>query len=328
MKAVLNIYNRHDCVFHGAIRENPRSDSETDDSEEDDSEEDDSEKDDSESDGPCVKIAHYDSENSDVEKTINYKFPVNSGRSDDDEWSESGLKKHRLPPAGHFKAGWWKNTAKYKWEDRKPFFPCNHPGSCVDAKCRCFRENINCEKTCRCPQSCNRRFPGCTCTQGKRTCVANTCLCKSFERECDADLCGTCGADDVLDPIRRHDEEYIQTRCKNVALQRSVPKKTLLGRSEVHGFGLYAGEDICKDELIGEYTGELISSSESRRREILYHYDKNMYLFRVNKGRSHIVFCCSGLLIDPDIEQEVDATYMGNKLRFINNADDKFTNCT
>ncbi|KAI4676224.1 uncharacterized protein J4E84_009621 [Alternaria hordeiaustralica] len=29
----------------------------------------------------------------------------------------------------------------------------------------------------------------------------------------------------------------------------------------------------------------------------------------------------------PPPEQEVDATYMGNKLRFINNADDKYTNC-
>ena len=30
---------------------------------------------------------------------------------------------------------------------------------------------------------------------------------------------------------------------------------------------------------------------------------------------------------DYDLEQDVDATFMGNKLRFINDANKKFTNC-
>jgi hypothetical protein len=257
---------------------------------------------------------HLDSdEDSDVEKIINYKFPANPDVDIGDQWSESNRSRRALPPSGPFKPRWWEtNTNTVKWENRKPFVPCNHAGSCVDAKCRCFRETITCEKTCRCSATCNRRFPGCKCAilPGKRACATTTgCICKKFNRECDADICGTCGATELLDPINRYNEELLQDHCCNVGIQRSVPKKTLLGKSEVHGFGLYAGEDIREDDIIGEYTGEIISVGESNRREVIYSYEKNMYLFRVNK------------------EQDVDATHMGNKLRFINNAKKNLSNC-
>lgn len=282
------ITNRHDCIFHGQIRENPCRDPGPDllegpspsDPSQNDTHDDESD----------VEIAHYDSDDSDVEKVINFKFPVNPGPPDDGSRSHLGAPSHRhaVPPAGAFKARWWEsNTETTNWENRKPFVPCNHHGSCIEAKCRCFRENITCEKTCKCPLTCNRRFPGCKCAQmpGRRTCsTATGCLCVKFERECDADLCGTCGATEVLDPTNRHNEEVLLHRCRNVELQRGVPIKTLLGKSEVHGFGLYAGEDVCKSDHIGEYVGEIISSSESQRREIVYSYQKNMYLFRLNEG--------------------------------------------
>jgi hypothetical protein len=257
---------------------------------------------------------HLDSdEDSDVEKVINYKFPANCDVEIGDQWSESNRPRRALPPPGSFKPRWWEtNTNTVKWENRKPFVPCKHAGSCVDAKCRCFRETITCEKTCRCSTTCNRRFPGCKCAilSGKRACATATgCICKKFNRECDADICGTCGATELLDPINRYNEKLLQDHCCNVGIQRGVPKKTLLGKSEVHGFGLYAGEDIREDDIIGEYTGEIISVGESNRREVIYSYEKNMYLFRVNK------------------EQDVDATHMGNKLRFINNANKNLSNC-
>ena len=140
-------------------------------------------------------------------------------------------------------------------------------------------------------------------------CGTEKCLCVKFKRECDADLCGSCGATDLLDPVHRHDQELLKDRCANVGIQRAIPKKTLLGQSEVHGFGLYAGQYIEKDDIIGEYTGELLSTEESNRRAEIYEYEKNMYLFKLNR------------------RQEVDATHMGNKLRFINNANQNLTNC-
>ncbi|CAN9330984.1 unnamed protein product [Alternaria alternata] len=124
------------------------------------------------------------------------------------------------------------------------------------------------------------------------------------------DLCGACGASEVLDPVNRYNDDVVERNCCNVAIQRGVPRKTLLGHSEVHGFGLYMGEDIKSGDYIGEYTGEAISVKEGDRRVTIYDYQKTMYLFRLNS------------------KQEVDATYMGNKLRFINNADDKYTNCS
>jgi hypothetical protein len=232
--------------------------------------------------------AHYDSDDSDLEKLLNYKFPVNPDVPTRITWEASAVPEHALPPPGPFKPRWWEtktNTAK--WEQRTPFVPCSHPGDCVEANCRCFRENITCEKTCKCSQSCNRRFPGCRCvsTPGKRTCgIGTSCLCSKFQRECDADICGSCGATELLDPVNRYNEELLKKRCNNIGLQRGVPKKTLLGKSEVHGFGLYAGQDIREDDVVGEYTGEILSVGESERREVIYHYEQNMYLFRLNQG--------------------------------------------
>jgi hypothetical protein len=243
---------------------------------------------DSDSDDSVVPV-HYDSDDSNIEKVVNYRFPANSVVSTIDKEAHRTVRKRPIPPPGPFKPRWWEsNTSTVNWEKRKPFVPCSHTGSCVEAQCRCFRENVTCEKTCKCPSTCNRRFPGCRCvsTAGKRTCAtASGCICIKFKRECDADLCGTCGATDLLDPVNRYDE-MLQDQCTNVGIQRAVPKKTLLGKSEVHGFGLYAGQDIRKDDVIGEYTGEILSVGESARREIVYVYEKNMYLFKLNKGKT------------------------------------------
>ncbi|KAH7079176.1 hypothetical protein BKA63DRAFT_409412 [Paraphoma chrysanthemicola] len=324
------VCHEHNCLFHGELREQPESDVESE--SEDDNADDEldlhgnlqpSSKlktshhiDDSDSDiDDRVIPAHVIEDDSDVDKVINYRIPVNAEALAQDPPPRAVTLERAIPPQGPFKATWWKkNTATDKWEKRKPFIPCAHDGSCISVKCRCFREGITCEKTCRCPSSCNRRFPGCTCAfdalDGDRTCgTEKGCLCVKFNRECDADLCGTCGATEILDPVNRYNEEVLHERCSNVGIQRGVPKKTLLGQSEVHGFGLYAGQDILKDDIVGEYTGEIISVEESARRAVIYEYEKNMYLFQLNK------------------KQEVDATYMGNKLRFINNANKNLVNC-
>jgi hypothetical protein len=253
-----------------------------------DEEEEDNHDDEEDSDDNGPSVAHYNSDDSQVEKVVNYRYPVNSIASINDDKLHRGNPKRSIPPVGPFKPKWWEsNTSTTTWESRKPFIPCSHTGSCVEAKCRCFREGVTCEKTCTCPSTCNRRFPGCRCasTPSKRICSTDaSCLCLKFKRECDADLCGTCGATELLDPVNRYNEELLQGRCTNVGIQMSVPKKTLLGKSEVHGFGLYAGQDMRKDDVIGEYTGEILSKGESARREIVYSYERNMYLFTLNKG--------------------------------------------
>ncbi|KAA8614693.1 protein containing SET domain protein [Pyrenophora tritici-repentis] len=330
--AMCRVCYQHNCLLHGELREVPEDSWKTDSDEErltpvtdeasrrssvDKSSrrrsqlhEDDVVEDEQEDDGAPLPAHFHD--DSDIEKVINYKLPVNPDAFTVCPESEMIACKGAKPPLGKFNSNWWlQQEITSHWEKRKPFFPCNHDGSCESAKCRCYREGINCEKTCKCSQLCNKRFPGCTCSRGpvKRACVSSACLCIKFNRECDADLCGSCGATEVLDPVNRYDEDLAKKSCGNVAIQRGVPRKTLLGHSEVHGFGLYMGEDIKSGEYIGEYTGEAISVNEGDRRVTIYDYQKTMYLFRLNS------------------KQEVDATYMGNKLRFINNADDKYTNC-
>jgi hypothetical protein len=114
--------------------------------------------------------------------------------------------------------------------------------------------------------------------------MKSKCPCRELNRECDADLCGPCGATEVLDPNNRYNDRVLKDRCSNVGIQRNVPKKTLLGNSELHGFGLYTGEDIRADEYIGEYKGEILTNEEGDRRLILYEHSKTNYLFKLCKG--------------------------------------------
>ncbi|CAM9092916.1 unnamed protein product, partial [Phaeothamnion confervicola] len=70
--------------------------------------------------------------------------------------------------------------------------PCGHAGACGPATCPCVQEHGGCDKWCGCPQDCAHRFGGCRCkTSGCRTCA---CPCFAAGRECDSDLCTSCGA--------------------------------------------------------------------------------------------------------------------------------------
>jgi SET domain-containing protein len=80
--------------------------------------------------------------------------------------------------------------------------------------------------------------------------------------------------------------------------------KLILGRSKIHRWGVYAGEDIPKGRKVIEYTGERISRRETRRRSDTAKYN---YLFTLDKywtidgsvggrGAEYINHCC-----DPNI---------------------------
>lgn len=117
------------------------------------------------------------------------------------------------------------------------------------------------------------------------------------------DLCGSCGARELLDPTNRGDKSMLtDDRCKNINIQFGCSVHTIHGHSAVSGMGLFVGRDVAKDGYLGEYVGEIISDAEADRRGAIYDKNHLSYLFGLNKDRT------------------IDATRRGNKFRFINHS--------
>ncbi|KAK7408769.1 hypothetical protein QQX98_009067 [Neonectria punicea] len=208
---------------------------------------------------------------------------------------------------------WQDHTLSHEHQRRELFEPCAHDGPCTLDSCTCVQQGYLCEKFCGCSvETCAYKFTGCACHSQGKTCLSKQkdrpCICVQLNRECDPELCGTCGAFERADPENAGDKDLHSTGCQNCALQRGEAKALLLGQSQLEGvgYGLYTAQDIAQDDFIIEYVGELISHDEGVRREA-----------RRGDGETNISYVFT-LLDNEGIW--VDAAIYGNLSRYINHA--------
>ncbi|KAK1444613.1 SET domain containing protein [Babesia gibsoni] len=111
--------------------------------------------------------------------------------------------------------------------------------------------------------------------------------------------------------------DIIQDQKLQLNLTQKMPfltkcKRVIMGKSHIHGYGLFAVDTINKGELILEYAGVVISDHMADLRENLY--DRllcgSIYMFRL------------------DLNHIIDSTFYGNCARFINHSCDPNTATT
>lgn len=211
---------------------------------------------------------------------------------------------------------WQEHTLSHEHQRRETLEPCSHQGPCVPQMCPCVDAGLLCERFCGCTvDSCGYKFTGCACHSQGKTCHQRQkdrpCICVQLNRECDPQLCDSCGALERADAQRSGDEELHATGCQNCDLQRGVGKAVLLGQSQLEGvgYGLFTAEFIAQDDFVIEYVGELISHDEGVRREA-----RRGDVFNEESNISYVFT----LLENEGIW--VDAAIYGNLSRYINHA--------
>ena len=148
------------------------------------------------------------------------------------------------------------------------FLPCDHDTPCNEETCSCIQNGFFCTKHCGWAQKSANFFRGCECKAG--TCQTASCACYAAKRECDPDLCKTCGA--CCDPPNAPAIPGTGQRCRNDNISMRRQARTLIAESSVKaaGWGLFTKHALKRGEFVIEYVGEQISQEEAERRGVIY----------------------------------------------------------
>lgn len=101
--------------------------------------------------------------------------------------------------------------------------------------------------------------------------------------------------------VRFHTHMFLCVCC--VLRLTCVSVQMFVGRSNVHGWGGFAGQNIDKNDFLTEYCGEIVSQDEADRRGKVYDKLDSSFLFNLND------------------DLVVDAMRRGNIAKFINHSE-------
>lgn len=184
------------------------------------------------------------------------------------------------------------------------FVPCFHNGPCTLDSCTCIKKGMYCESTCGCnfgryqeldkegnvvwtepslesvkagtARVCPNRHFGCSCESGH--CSTSACPCWDHNRACNPDFCD-CDACFLPNRI-----SISKRNCRNIPASIALHKKTYVGKSDVHGFGLFAAERFECGDLVGVYSGQLIDTRLADMIGRLYDATDRTYIFNVTES--------------------------------------------
>lgn len=188
--------------------------------------------------------------------------------------------------------------------ENEDFLPCYHVGDCTIDNCTCVQRNLPCESTCSCTNvrfcegasrrgisrfvdrstrmkgengSCQNLSYGCSCKKGH--CNTDDCDCWKQNRACNPDICEDCDCNIMPTQLPSS-----ARRCRNVSVGIARHKRTIVGKSRVHGYGLFAADYFQPGDLIGIYGGQLLDTRLADMVGRLYDAKDHTFFFDITES--------------------------------------------
>lgn len=179
--------------------------------------------------------------------------------------------------------------------ENEDFLPCYHSGPCTFDSCTCVKRNLGCESTCCCncarygiglngqgiaryahASPCGNLSSGCACKTGH--CNTDKCPCWQNNQACNPDICEHCDCKILPSQLSSG-----RRQCRNVAVSVARHKRTYVGKSPVHGYGLFAGDHFEQGDLVGIYGGQLLDTRLADMVGRLYDAKDHTFFFDITE---------------------------------------------